>query len=127
MTLLNSHLSTTQLWFVAGNGAGALCACIVNVLAYRRTGHGGSRYTYAIVAALSALYVASYAALGFTELLPIQWSNTMRGVSMLTWPTVWTMHAAAKVWSKQSERWGEAVIEVVKARLVDDPSIVSDL
>ena len=106
--------------FVLLNMAGASMASVVNVLAYRRTGRGGPQSAYAIVAALAALYVVSYGVLGFTDILPVDWSAVMRGVSVLTWPFVWSIHAASKVWSKQPQKWADAVIEVVQQRLDDD-------
>lgn len=117
---MNSHLPSAQFAFVVLNMAGASMAVVINFAAYRRTGRGGPQAAYAIVSALAAVYVVAYAVLGFADIFPADWSAVMRGVSVLTWPLVWSIHAAAKVFSKQSQRWADAVLEVVQHRLDED-------
>lgn len=118
--MFNPHLANTQAWIAVLNGLGATMAMVINVLAYRRTGRGGAQVAYAVTAVLAGVYVFSYGALTFTDMVPADWSNVMRGVSLLTWPCVWSIHAAAKVFSKQPQRWADAVLEVVQQRLESD-------
>lgn len=120
MFAIQPHLSALGLFAVYANLAGASFAVVVNYMAYARTGHGGPRAIYAIVAGMAFLYVVAYAILGFTSVLPADWSNVMRGVSVSTWPLVWSSHAAAKVWTRQPHKWAEAVIEEVQKRLEDE-------
>lgn len=108
--------------FAIINALGALVAAVINVMAYRRTGRGGPQTAYALTAGYAAVYSVAYLVLAFTNVAPAEWSSTMRGVSILTWPVVWSSHAAAKVWGRSSEHWGDAVIQRFRHELGLDPA-----
>jgi hypothetical protein len=110
-------LSDTALIFALLNAVGAAGACVVNWLAFHRTGFRGPRVAYAITAVFAAFYSGAYLVLAFVDVVPADWSAMMRGVSVMVWPLVWSASAAAKVWSGGPRRWAEAVIEEVERKL----------
>jgi hypothetical protein len=113
-------LSDTGLIFALLNAVGAAGATIVNGLAFHRTGFRGPRMAYAITATFAAFYSGAYIVLAFVDVVPADWSSLMRGVSVLTWPLIWSAHASAKVWSGGPRRWADAVIEDFERKLDGD-------
>ena len=64
------------------------------VVAFRATRSGlqATRPLAAITAVLASVYAAAYAVLLFwveSETARVRWSDLMRGVSLVTWVTVW--------------------------------------
>ncbi len=65
-----------------------------------RIGIPALRRTHLAVATLAVLYVLAYLFLLVGDLLFLNWSSYMRGVSLVVWPVVWTWNAVVsiKVW-----------------------------
>ncbi len=114
MIVLNLH--GWPLAFAVLNSVGAFGACVMNILAWRRTGRGGAQTSYAVIALYALFYAVAYLMLAFTNVAPTDWSALMRGVSIATWPLVWSASAFVKVFTRAPHRYGQEVIDEVERR-----------
>lgn len=71
---------------LAANGVMAGIAVAANLWAVFRSDHPRQS---AMVAALATFFIASYVWLGFHGDAIVEWSEFMRGVSLIAWPVVW--------------------------------------
>ena len=94
----------------------AAAPAAVHAVAARRTA-GPVRAMFAVVSVLAAVYVVAYAVLVFAPVDGGDWSETMRGVSLVAWPLVWMPHAW--VVARTPKRFGEAVAAEVLRRIED--------
>jgi hypothetical protein len=86
-------MTTLEHWVVLLNIFLSLSAGLVNAYVASKVGMWW-RKSLVPVALLALIYSASYVYLFVTDDV-VQWSSTMRGVSLLAWPVVWAGPAIA--------------------------------
>lgn len=106
------------------NAVGAGVACGWNLAAAARLARMRKYRSYlhlhAVVAALAAGYVVAYCLLLLADIEVRDWSAFFRGVSLLTWPIVWTGPAVLHVRRSAEQRTTRALIGEVTRLLESD-------
>lgn len=102
-------------WVIWFNLAGAACSTVLNATAARLAAPTAvaQRHAAAAVAVLSAVYVVGYLVLLTGPFSLLDWSRTMRFISMFVWPVVWCAPAYAAL------RWPSVVAKATGQRIVD--------
>lgn len=102
-------MTAIATWVIRASLALALLSAIVNLTAARRL----KSALFASVAALSAIYVVSYAWLLLHPTERLAWSEVMSGVSLIAWPLIWVGPAMRACW--QRRRFEQALVTMAPA------------
>lgn len=92
----NGNLTVVAEVVAIANLGGTITAVVAQALALR-FGLRTFRAYHLTALVLASVYAAGYAWLAFTDVLPAEWSETVRWAGLVAWPLVWVAPAGLSI------------------------------